>query len=214
MDDVVHISMTRDQLGAYHNALRCAIDHAEHARGILSKMDFLAALVELSDAAMVVICQFDRVPEAEWDPGVRERQSKAQARKTVLALAAAAGLSADEEECREVQRVLNKPVSEFTARNGEEVTKVGTPSEIDRRRLRDAAQALEVSTVLGETAAEVLEQLGIVHDGLAALQSLDDLGPEANAKADLDERELWKRMATLEEHLKVVLTKECGEKPR
>ena len=36
---------------------------------------------------------------------------------TVLALAAAAGLSADEEECREVHRVLNKPVSEFTVRN-------------------------------------------------------------------------------------------------
>ena len=36
---------------------------------------------------------------------------------TVLALAAAAGLSADEEECREVQRVLSKPLGEFTARN-------------------------------------------------------------------------------------------------
>ena len=81
MDDVVHISMTRDQLGAYHNALRCAIDHAESARGIQSKMDFLAHLVELSDAAMVAIYQFDRVPQAEWDPGVRERQAKATAKK-------------------------------------------------------------------------------------------------------------------------------------
>jgi len=36
---------------------------------------------------------------------------------TVLALAAAAGLSADEEEAREVHRVLNKPVREFTERN-------------------------------------------------------------------------------------------------
>jgi len=36
---------------------------------------------------------------------------------TVLALAAAAKLSADQEECREVARVLNKPVAEFTARN-------------------------------------------------------------------------------------------------
>ncbi len=36
---------------------------------------------------------------------------------TVLALAAAAGLSADEEECREVHRVLSKPVGEFTQRN-------------------------------------------------------------------------------------------------
>ena len=36
---------------------------------------------------------------------------------TTLALAAAAGLSADEEECREVHRVLSKPVREFTERN-------------------------------------------------------------------------------------------------
>jgi NTP pyrophosphatase (non-canonical NTP hydrolase) len=36
---------------------------------------------------------------------------------TVLALAAAAGLSADIEECREISRVLNKPLAEFTERN-------------------------------------------------------------------------------------------------
>jgi hypothetical protein len=36
---------------------------------------------------------------------------------TVLALAAAAKLSADDEECREVSRVLSKPIAEFAARN-------------------------------------------------------------------------------------------------
>lgn len=36
---------------------------------------------------------------------------------TTLALAAAAGLSADEEECREINRVLSKPLKEFTERN-------------------------------------------------------------------------------------------------
>lgn len=36
---------------------------------------------------------------------------------TLLVLAAAAGLSADEEEAREVARVLSKPVEMFTARN-------------------------------------------------------------------------------------------------
>ena len=36
---------------------------------------------------------------------------------TTLALAAAAGLSAEEEECREIHRVLSKPVREFTERN-------------------------------------------------------------------------------------------------
>ena len=38
---------------------------------------------------------------------------------TVLALAAAAGLSADEEECREINRVLDKPVAEFTQHNAD-----------------------------------------------------------------------------------------------
>ena len=36
---------------------------------------------------------------------------------TTLALAAAAGLSAEEEECREIHRVLSKPIREFTERN-------------------------------------------------------------------------------------------------
>ena len=35
----------------------------------------------------------------------------------ILALAAAAGLSADEEERREVERVLSKPIEHFTKRN-------------------------------------------------------------------------------------------------
>lgn len=35
----------------------------------------------------------------------------------VLALAAAANVSADEEECREISRVLSKPLREFTERN-------------------------------------------------------------------------------------------------
>jgi hypothetical protein len=53
MDDVVQISLTRDQLGAYHRALSCAIDHAEQARGPQGKVSFLATLVELSDEAMI-----------------------------------------------------------------------------------------------------------------------------------------------------------------
>lgn len=36
---------------------------------------------------------------------------------TTLLLAAAAGVSADEEECREMHRVLSKPLREFTERN-------------------------------------------------------------------------------------------------
>jgi hypothetical protein len=36
---------------------------------------------------------------------------------TVLLLAAAAGVSADEEEAREIHRVLSKPLREFSERN-------------------------------------------------------------------------------------------------
>ena len=49
---------------------------------------------------------------------------------TVLLLAAAAGLSADEEECREVHRVLSKPLREFTDRNANKNAagfKIATP---------------------------------------------------------------------------------------
>ena len=49
---------------------------------------------------------------------------------TVLALAAAAGLSAEEEECREVSRVLGKPVREFTDRNA---SKNAAGFKIERR---------------------------------------------------------------------------------
>jgi hypothetical protein len=80
MADVVEISMTRDQLGAYHRALHCAIDHAEQARGNHNKMNFVATLVELSDAAQVAIYKIDEIPQADWDPGVRERSLKRKAR--------------------------------------------------------------------------------------------------------------------------------------
>lgn len=75
------------------------------------------------------------------------------------------------------------------------------PSAIDQRRLRDGARALEVSTEPGQTSDEILRQLGAVHEGIAALQSLDDLGSETNAKAFHDEEELWKRMKTLADRL-------------
>ena len=76
------------------------------------------------------------------------------------------------------------------------------PSTIDQRRLRDGATALEVSGRAAETIDEVRRQLDVVVGGIAALQSLDDLGPEANKQASRDEEELWKRMKTLEKRLK------------
>jgi hypothetical protein len=40
---------------------------------------------------------------------------------SLLALAAASGLSADVEECRELHRVLSKPVEEFSRRNAAKI---------------------------------------------------------------------------------------------
>lgn len=75
------------------------------------------------------------------------------------------------------------------------------PSSDDQRRLRDGATALEVSNLPAETIAEVRGQLEVVRDGIAALQSLDDLGPVANDQAARDEQELWKRRKVLEQRL-------------
>ncbi len=76
MDDVVQISLTRDQLAAYHRALSCAIDHAEQARGTQGKVSFLATLVELSDKAMLAIYRHDKIPPSEWDPDIRKRNPR------------------------------------------------------------------------------------------------------------------------------------------
>jgi len=76
------------------------------------------------------------------------------------------------------------------------------PSAVDRRRLRDGAHALEVSSHAPQTGDDVRAQIAVISDGIAALQSLDDLGPEANACAARDEQELWKRLKALEQRLK------------
>ena len=76
------------------------------------------------------------------------------------------------------------------------------PTVVDQRRLRDGARALDVSSQMPDTIAEARRQIETVHDGIAAMQSLDDLGPEANAQAYRDEQELWRRLKTLEAQLK------------
>lgn len=75
------------------------------------------------------------------------------------------------------------------------------PTPTDQRRLRDGAHALDISAQPASTIAEVRAQLETVHAAIAAMQSLDDLGPEANARAYADEQELWKRLKTLEARL-------------
>lgn len=86
-------------------------------------------------------------------------------------------------------------------------------SRIDQRRLRDGANALAASSTPPETATEVRAQLSIVGEGIAALQSLDDLGEEANAQAERDQQELWKRHESLTKLLKELEAKESSALP-
>jgi hypothetical protein len=76
MNDEITIKLTREQLGAYHSALGCAIDHAEAARGNQSKIAFVAALVELADRALIAIWDHDEVPQKDRDPAVAKRAKR------------------------------------------------------------------------------------------------------------------------------------------
>ncbi len=73
---------------------------------------------------------------------------------------------------------------------------------LDRRRLADGSRALAEAEHTPETAEEIRAQLEVVGDGIAALQSLDDLGSdEANASAARDHDELWVRYRALKKSL-------------
>lgn len=52
-------------------------------------------------------------------------------------------------------------------------------STVTKRRLRDGETAMSVSTT-GKTREELEAARGAVHDGIAALQSTDDLGEDMN----------------------------------
>jgi hypothetical protein len=79
-----------------------------------------------------------------------------------------------------------------------------TPSVIDQRRLDDGDRAIAESSVPGQSAAELRRQIAAVSDAIAAMQSLDDLGPEANAKAFCGQKTLWDRLRMLEQRLKIL----------
>lgn len=85
-------------------------------------------------------------------------------------------------------------------------------SAVDQRRLRDGAYALDVSSRVPTTIIDARSQLEIVHAGLAALQSLDDLGEEANVQAERDQQELWKRYEALKQQLATLEAQEAPTK--
>lgn len=73
----------------------------------------------------------------------------------------------------------------------------------DRRRLADGDRALALPTPQNKDEARA--QLEIIHTGMLALQSLDDLGEEGNRRASENLRELEKRYDALQKQLKEVL---------
>lgn len=68
------------------------------------------------------------------------------------------------------------------------------PSAVDKRRLKDGQEALELGTDLPTDLGELQTLRDQLHDGVAALQSTDDLGSEAANQAAWDDMlELQKR---------------------
>lgn len=74
-------------------------------------------------------------------------------------------------------------------------------SQVDRRRLRDGAEALALAEP--KTLKEMETQLQALWDGAVALQSTDDMGsPEANEAVWNDMLELQRRAHALEKKVK------------
>ena len=61
------------------------------------------------------------------------------------------------------------------------------PSAVDKRRLKDGQEALELGTDLPTDLGELQTLRDQLHDGVAALQSTDDLGSEAANQAAWDD---------------------------
>lgn len=79
---------------------------------------------------------------------------------------------------------------------------------LDRRRIADGDRALALPDP--KTPDEIRMQLEVIHDGMLALQSLDDLGEEGNRAAHENLRTLEKRYEALQGRLKD--TKASGKK--
>jgi hypothetical protein len=78
-------------------------------------------------------------------------------------------------------------------------------SQVDRRRLRDGAEALSLPEP--QTLHEMKEQLQALMDGAVALQSMEDLGsPEANERAWNDMMELQRRHEALKRRIEKLET--------
>lgn len=69
MDDKVTITITREDLGAYHRALDVAINHLDEARGTEGRIYCADRLIRLKKAALDAIWDHDEVPKSERSYG-------------------------------------------------------------------------------------------------------------------------------------------------
>jgi hypothetical protein len=69
----------------------------------------------------------------------------------------------------------------------------------DQRRIADGDRALTLPDP--QNSDEIREQLAVIHDGMLALQSLDDLGEEGNRRANENFHALKKRYDALQARL-------------
>jgi len=75
------------------------------------------------------------------------------------------------------------------------------PSAVDKRRLKDGQEALELGPGLPTDLGELQTLRDQLHDGIAALQSTDDLGSEAENQA------VWNDMLELQKRYDRVVKK-------
>lgn len=82
-------------------------------------------------------------------------------------------------------------------------------SQVDRRRLKDGAEALALPEP--QTIEEMEETLQALWDGAVALQSTDDMGsPEANERVWNDMLELQRKAQILEKKIQQFKNKAGG----
>jgi len=74
-------------------------------------------------------------------------------------------------------------------------------SALTKRRLGEGGRALQVPTN-GDTVEQLRVQLTAIGDGIRALQSTDDLGPDMNKKVYAQEQKLWENFKAIEKKLK------------
>jgi hypothetical protein len=94
-----------------------------------------------------------------------------------------------------------------------EIARRSRVTDRDRRRIADGDRALALPDPQSDD--EIRAQLEILHDGICALQSLDDLGEEGNRRAHENlcelEKRYWERRARLGHTARTAMPKDADK---